>query len=69
MGALSGTMGALVAPVRFACSGWRSSLEIGPPRPPDMQIRLASPRKTAGEKRNIGRPLEQCVRLPSQHWK
>ncbi|KAH3872929.1 hypothetical protein DPMN_036152 [Dreissena polymorpha] len=45
---LSGTMGVLVMSVRFACSGWRSSLEIGPSRPPDMQIRLVSPRQTVG---------------------
>ncbi|KAH3834916.1 hypothetical protein DPMN_108249 [Dreissena polymorpha] len=46
-------MGVLVMSERFACSGWRSSLEIGPPRPPDMQIRLASPRKTAGRERPV----------------
>ncbi|KAH3882501.1 hypothetical protein DPMN_006441 [Dreissena polymorpha] len=30
-----------------------SSLELGPPRPPDMQIRLASLQKTAGRKRPV----------------
>ncbi|KAH3705314.1 hypothetical protein DPMN_080382 [Dreissena polymorpha] len=44
--------------VRFACSEWRSSLEIGPPRPPGMQIRLVSPRKTAGRKRPVVSPRQ-----------